>query len=144
MPDAPSRLIRRRRSGFSTDHSSSFLAHAKCRIEPAVGLQRKSTACGINRIPSSSRILARHLPFISSTAFRALAPPAFFREAQSCRFAFGRKNMAQHIFRSKANSKIISRRPAMCRLFATGPVQLSELLQSANRSNQFHSAQDKF
>src|SRR6516164_9264778 len=98
MPDAPSRLIRRRRSGFSTDHSSSFLAHAKCRIEPAVGLQRKSTVCGINRIPSSSRILARHLPFISSTAFRALAPPAFFREAQSCRFAFGRKNMAQHIF----------------------------------------------
>ena len=33
----------------------------------------------LKRPPSSSRRLARHLPFISSTAFRALAPAAFFR-----------------------------------------------------------------
>jgi hypothetical protein len=45
----------------------------------------------LKRPPSSSRMLARHLPFKSSTAFRALAPRASFRGTQSYRLAFERK-----------------------------------------------------
>jgi hypothetical protein len=75
-----------------------------------VGLPAQECRLRLKRPPSSSRMLARRLPFISSTAFRALAAPAFFCGTQSCRFAFGRKNMAQHIFPFEANSKIIPRR----------------------------------
>jgi hypothetical protein len=32
----------------------------------------------------------------------------------------------------------------MCCLFARDPAELTELLQNANRKNQYHSAQDKF
>jgi len=47
---------------------------------PRSASKRKSTVCGINGPPSLSLAgSARHLPFISSTAYRALAPPAFFR-----------------------------------------------------------------
>src|SRR4029077_13385547 len=47
---------------------------------PRSASKRKSTVCGINGPPSLSLAgSARHLPFIYSTACRALAPPAFFR-----------------------------------------------------------------
>jgi len=48
----------------------------------------------LKRPPSSSRMLARHLPFISSTAFRALAPPGLFPRGA----LLPAKNMPQHIF----------------------------------------------
>jgi len=72
----------------------------------------------LKRLPSSSRTLARHLPFKSSTAFRALAPTASFRGPQSYRFAFGQKNMAHHIFQSSSELQNISEAAPSSRSFS--------------------------
>jgi hypothetical protein len=54
----------------------------------------------LKRPPSSSRTLARHLPFKSSTAARSCSY-GLFPWAALLRFAFGQKNMAHHIFQSE-------------------------------------------
>src|SRR5271166_453607 len=60
----------------------------------------------LKRLPSSSRRLARHLPFKSSTAFRALAPAASLPWAALLRFAFGQKIWHTIFFSPKTNFKI--------------------------------------
>jgi hypothetical protein len=93
------------------NHAALFVSgFTRCVSNPRSASRRKSTVCGINGIPSSSRALARRLPFISSTTFRALAPPAFFRGALCFASLSAGKIWHSIFFRSKANSKIISPR----------------------------------
>ena len=68
---------------------------------PRSASKRKSTVCGINGPPSLSLAgSARHLPFISSTAYPRSCASGLFPWAAALCFAHARKNMSQHIFRS--------------------------------------------
>jgi hypothetical protein len=69
-------------------------------LEPTDGTGRKSTVCGLNGL-ALSRLASGCPPFKSSTRLgelRGSCTCCLFPWGALLRFAFGRKNMSQHIF----------------------------------------------
>jgi hypothetical protein len=90
--------------------TASSLAYARCGYEPTGGIWRKSTVCTLNGLRPGYACIFKSSTRLGNLA--ALALGASFRGPLCSRFAFGRKNMAQHIFSFESELQNISPEPA--------------------------------